>query len=510
MRKRNVLLAALVVFLALASVADASKSSITVALPEDPLTMDPHVTSSTIGWMVWRWSYDSLVASETRTGKIIPWLAEKWKKTGPLQYKFWLRRGVKFADGTPFTAAAVKYSIERVFDPALKGRQQGYWSGFDRLEILDDYTFIWHLKFPDNGLLQRLDRYLLIISPKTKELPKEAFARATFGSGPYVLKSWTKGVKMIFEANPDWWGNKLFPQRPKTVVLRSIKDSTTRVKALIVGEVDVVMRVGGHEISEIKRNPDTDVGVVPGVRIFYLSFANRFGGPFADRNIRLAVNHAIDVEGIARTIVGGLAIPIGQFYHPWAYSGHNPKKTWYGYDLAKARAFMKESSHPNGFKVTLIATHGTNWFDKAACEAIAGMLQKIMIDTTCQAVPFPMYRKLVTAYQTERKDPAMFFRGWGNYADTPNVWRGTSSCKGIWSVSCFKDLDEWNEKSAAIDDPREQQAAFEKFTDTMKERAALRVFFQLVDAWGYRKGLEFVPRPDETFYVWEARTTEKP
>ena len=97
----------------------------------------------------------------------------------------------------------------------------------------------------------------------------------------------------------------------------------------------------------------------------------------------------------------------------------------------------------------------------------------------------------------------------GAYEDTPNVWRGTSSCTGIWSVSCFKDLDEWNEKAAGADDPEEQQAAFEKLTDMMKERAVHKVFFQVTDAWGYQKNLQFIPRSDETLYVWEIRTKKK-
>ena len=131
------------------------------------------------------------------------------------------------------------------------------------------------------------------------------------------------------------------------------------------------------------------------------------------------------------------------------------------------------------------------------------MLKRIGIDTAVQAVPFPMFRKLFNAYQTERKDPAMFFRGWGQTLDAPYVWRGTSSCKGIWSVSCYKELDEWNEKAAGIDDPKEQQAAFEKLTDMMKERSVHKIFFQMVDAWGYRKSLELSPRADENLFPWE-------
>ncbi|MEK6709615.1 MAG: ABC transporter substrate-binding protein, partial [Nitrospinota bacterium] len=230
MRKLLALVFTFVAALAWAPGADAYRGSITVVLPDDAPTMDPNVSSSGIGLTIWRWSYDTLVSADARTGKNIPWLAERWEKLGPTQYKFWLRKGVKFSDGTPLTTAAIQYTIDRIRDPELKSVQRGFFEDLDRFEFLDDHTFVWHLKRPDNGLLHRLERYFLVISPKAKEAPKTAPARETFGSGPYVLSSWTKGLKMVFEANPTWWGNSLHPDRPKTVVMRPIRESTTRVK----------------------------------------------------------------------------------------------------------------------------------------------------------------------------------------------------------------------------------------------------------------------------------------
>ncbi|OGL59160.1 MAG: hypothetical protein A3J27_05100 [Candidatus Tectomicrobia bacterium RIFCSPLOWO2_12_FULL_69_37] len=504
MKKQLALISIFLLALGLASAAGAYRGSLTVVLPDDAPTMDPNVSSSGIGLTIWRWSYDTLVSTDARTGKNVPWLAEKWQKLGPAQYKFWLRKGVKFSDGTPLTTAAIQYTLDRIRDPELKSVQRGFFTDLDRLEFLDDHTFIWHLKQPDNGLLHRLARYFHVISPKVKEGPKTAPARQTFGTGPYILKSWTKGLKMVFEASPSWWGNGLHPDRPKTVSMRPIRESTTRVKALLTGEVDVIRGLGAHQIPEIRRNPGTEVGEVPSVRFFYLSFTNGFGGPFADQKVRQAVLYAIDIESIRKTILGGLGEPIGQVYHPWSYTGFSPAKKPHPHDLAKAKALMKESSYPNGFKATLVGLHGTYPFDKAAAEAMAGMLKRIGIDAAVNAVPFPMYRKLVTAYHTGvQKDPALIFRSWGTHADSPIIWRATTSCKGIWSVTCFKDLDEMNEKAGAIIGPREQQAAFEKLTDTMQERAALGILFRLVDTWGYKKNLRFVPRGDENIFPWE-------
>ncbi|MEK6711421.1 MAG: ABC transporter substrate-binding protein, partial [Nitrospinota bacterium] len=189
----------------------------TIVLFGDTPTMDPHGGTSAIGNIVWRWSYDSLLSSETGTRKLLPWLAEKWERTGPTAYKFWLRKGVKFADGSPFTAESVKYSMERIVNSL---EQRAYFQSLERIEILDDHTFIWHTVRPDNGLPLRLARWAPPVSLKTKGLDKAEISRNTFGTGPYILKAWTKGQRMVFEANPNWWANDRYPNRPKTVVLR--------------------------------------------------------------------------------------------------------------------------------------------------------------------------------------------------------------------------------------------------------------------------------------------------
>ncbi len=136
--------------------AAADKDTVTIALTGEPPTMDPHRVSNFIGTMVWRWSYDTLVTVETGTGEIKPWLAEKWEKLDNKSVKFWLRKDATFTDGTPVTAESVQYAISRVLKSQ---RQSTYFKSFDRIEILDDHTLIWHNKVPDNGMFNRLSRW---------------------------------------------------------------------------------------------------------------------------------------------------------------------------------------------------------------------------------------------------------------------------------------------------------------------------------------------------------------
>ncbi|MGQ4808153.1 hypothetical protein NKDENANG_01520 [Candidatus Entotheonellaceae bacterium PAL068K] len=225
----------------------------------------------------------------------------------------------------------------------------------------------------------------------------------------------------------------------------------------------------------------------------------------ADVRVRKAINYAIDADLVRRTILGGRADLIGQMLHPWNFSGHNPNKEWYGYDLKKAKALMREAGYENGFRMELIATNGRYPGDRATCEAIPGMLKKINIDATCNSQRFPLFKKLHAAYKSGKKTgAAAYYMGFGNGGgESTLILRGTSSCKGPWSGMCFPDLDAAIEKAAATIDPEEQQAAFEAVTDMMKEKVTHKIFVKIHDVIGYNSRLDFFARHDETLFPWE-------
>ena len=502
MRKFFVILAVFAILAMGAPLTAHAKSTVTISLSNLPNTMDPHRVSSFIGAMVWRWSYDTLIHSETGTGKKKPWLATKWVKVSPTKAKFSLRKGVKFSDGTRLTAENVKYTLSRVVKSA---RQRTYFKNFDKIEVLDDHTFIYHNKQYDSGMWNRLTRWAGPISLKTKKMDLAHLTRNTYGTGPYILKSFTKGQRLEFEANPNWWNNKNFPKRPQRIVLRGIKETATRAKALLVGEIDVAWGIMPQFIPQLEKNPKTKVAVVPAVRIMHMGFFTRHGGPMANVKVRKAINYAIDAEAIRRTILGGRADLFGQMLHPWNYSGYNPSKKWYGYDPAKAKALLKEAGHGKGFKMEIIATNGRYPGDKATCEAIAGMVKKVGVNATCNSQNFPLFKKSHRAYKAgKKKGAAAYYMGFGNGGgDSSGVLRGTSGCKGAWSGMCFKELDAMIDKANSTIDEKEQQAAFEAVTDKMKELATHKIVVKIHDVLGHRANLKWIPRHDETLLPWE-------
>jgi peptide/nickel transport system substrate-binding protein len=496
---------ALTVWTVGASPASAFKGSVTIALTGEPLTMDPHIQSEFIGTMIWPWTCDNLIQSKGEEGGFKPWLAEKFERVGPQTWKFTLRKDAKFFDGTPVTSEAVKFSIERILDPATKSRLVVYFKSIERVETPDPHTAIVHLTSPDNGILNLLQRWAHIVSPKVKDMDPAAVSREPQCSGPYRLKDYVKGQRMVFEANPDWWGNSMYPNRPQTLTLRSIRESTTRVKALVTGEVDVITGVAPHFVPEIRSNSNVEVASIPSVRIMYMGFFTQHGGPFADVRVRKAVSHAVNSEAIVKTLLGGFADRWQQLLHPWMYSGYDRKMTWHGYDPATARQLLKEAGYEGGFKAYLFGVTGRYPADKEACEAISGMLKEIKVDAPCSAMVFPLYRRTFTAFQQgTQKEPALYLQAFGNGAGyTPVSFRGFSACGGAWSPHCFKELDQMLDKAVATPDPAEQQTAYERVSHWLRDNATHVPLLKIHEVWGLNKNVKFKPNHNENLPAWE-------
>jgi len=481
----------------------APRGTVTIAINGEPETMDPHTYSSFIGAMIWPWVADLLVIQD-RSGQVIPWLAEKYERLDSKRIKFTLR-DAKFSDGTPVTSEAVAYSMGRIVDPENKSYQRSYWKDFDKVEILDNRTFVFHMKVPDNGLIRRLSNWVEIISLKNKGRSSSDISLQPIAGGPYILKSWTRGQKMTLEANPTWWGNEKYPNRPQTVVVRPITEGTTRVKALQAGEIDIAHKVFPHFVPQIKADANLDAIGVPSVRIVYIGMFTTHGGPLADVRVRQAVNYAIDAPAIYKTFLAGYAEPAHQMFHPWTQFGYNAEKQWYGFDPAKAKQLLKEAGYEKGFKADFISPEGNSPFDRQACEAATGMLQKVSIDARCLPQPFSMFRKSFNTYaEGKNKTPAVYFQSFGNSSgDSSFLLRGTSTCQGAWSGVCYKELDEAVDKATGLEDPKEQQIAFEKVSDMMKDLALFKVLYRLHDIFGVNKRIEFKPRHDEQLHPWE-------
>ena len=273
-----------------------------------------------------------------------------------LSYTFKLREGVKFHDGADLTAEAVQISYRRLYDKSFEFYDATNTSGFFltdlvAVDVVDPMTVKFTLSKPNAAFMELSNIYAgKIMSPKAiMELPPEQWAEGSYGTGPFKLTSWEKGIKVELERNDAYWGT---PVGLQTLIFRPIPEPTARVSALLNGEVDMIVVVPPDSIESIKGDANLTYEQGPSLHYWFIQL-NTKEPPFSDNRVRQAVNYAVDKEGLANDILAGSAVPATQPM-PAANWSYNPDVTGYPYDPEKAKALLAEAGLADGFATNMI------------------------------------------------------------------------------------------------------------------------------------------------------------
>jgi peptide/nickel transport system substrate-binding protein len=320
----------------------------------DPLKVGVYDTAANIAADL---IFDTLTKLDN-DGKAAPKLALSW--TPSEDFKTWtfkLRPDVKFQDGTPFNAQAVVWNFNRQKDPKNNCRCAFYLAGIDSLEAKDDLTLVFHLRDPSvnqPALLSSPSSNNVIQSPTAIQAKGDDYNRNPVGTGPFVIKSWTAGDRMVLERNPDYW-NKGHPYLDR-IVLRPLPDSQARFASLLSKETDVVWadEYEADNILRAQKNKDLTVHTYVGSGAQVYAFNTKVA-PFDDERVRQALVMAIDRPKWSQAISNGLSRPASNPYGDGSWvkckdDGALP------YDPAKARELIKAYGKPVDFKMLVTAT----------------------------------------------------------------------------------------------------------------------------------------------------------
>jgi peptide/nickel transport system substrate-binding protein len=324
---------------------------------QDYATLDPRVTQSRHEAQAIMQMFESLLFLDT-DGKFSPWLAERWEysKDGK-SITFHLRGDVKFHDGTPFNAEAVKFTFDTIVDPKLGSQGAIDFLGpYKSTQVLDPYTVAVTWDEPFAAALTNLSNPWLLsfVSPAAvKKLGNDGFARNPVGTGPFKFVEWVPRVRVVLERNEDYrWAPKVFkhqgPANVKRVVIRIIPDGSTRVAALEKNEIDICDQVPPIEVKRFQGTPnfDTVVGDVSGIPLSHL--INTQAQPTNDLRVRQAYMHAVNRPQVVQQVFFGVAKPA---YGPITPTtpGYSPAvETMFPYDPAKARQLLDEAGWKMG------------------------------------------------------------------------------------------------------------------------------------------------------------------
>ena len=394
------------------------------AAQNDIISLDPHSQNHATTNGILQHVYEGLVRYDKKFG-VEPALATSWKEIAPNQWRFNLRKGVKFQDGTPFTADDVVFSYTRILQP--QGTMQIYVAGIKEVKKVDDLTVDFILGGP-NPIMLRLIVDFRIMSKawaaKNKsenvqdyKAKEDTFAsRNTNGTGPYILKSWEPDKQILMTANKDWWGK--LDGNITDVVYTPIKSDQTRVAALLSGDVDIVTDLPVQDVDRLRQ--DKKLKVLDGheVRTIFigldqfsdeLKYSNIKGkNPFKDVRVRKALNLAVDREAIRRVTMRGLSIPAAIMIAPGVHGHAKDIDKIDKVDVNGAKKLLAEAGYPDGFEFGLDCPNNRYVNDERICQALVGMWARAGLKVTLNAQPMATFIAKIQNF-----DHAAYMLGWG-------------------------------------------------------------------------------------------------
>ncbi|HEU0204440.1 MAG TPA: ABC transporter substrate-binding protein, partial [Burkholderiaceae bacterium] len=389
----------------------------------DPQTADPYSQNEGLTNLFSQQVHDTLVTRD-KDLRIVPGLATDWTQVNDTTWRFNLRKGVTFHDGTPCTADDVVFSYERASHPNSQIRQYAIPVGKPRK--IDDYTVEFVQDKPNPITLEHATAIFImskawaeqhkVTTPLDFKNREETYAsRHAMGTGPFMLVSREPGVRTVLKRNPKWWGK--FEGNIEEIVYTQITSDATRVAALLSGEVDFVLDPPTQDIERLKKTKG--VKVVEGVEnrvVFFgfdqqrdeLLYSNIKGrNPFKDERVRRAVYQAIDIDALRTRVMRGAARPTGGITPSILGSTPEAEKRL-PFDPKQAKKLLTEAGYPNGFDVTLDCPNNRYINDEKICLAVAAMLAKVDIRVKVTAQPRATYFP-----KLEKSDTSFYMLGWG-------------------------------------------------------------------------------------------------
>jgi peptide/nickel transport system substrate-binding protein len=332
----------------------------------DPDRLDPNLSGLRNSQIVFFQIFEPLIVRDPKDGQFKPWLAMSWEVSSDGRaYTFRLRRDVRFHDGTPFNAAAVKFNMDRTHNPALATRCGGCAVGFyDGADVVDPYTVRIRLKNPWAPFLDAMSLFYRMVSPAAVEKTGDAnFGRQPVGTGPFKFVEWIPNNRVVLERNADYtWGPAIFnhkgPAYLERLVFRFIPEPSVRVAALEAGEAQVMILPPPQEFARLVRDPRFKplIGRTPGVPLAYA--VNVTKEPTNELAVRRAMMYAVDREIIARAVYGPYQAlnafrPAYTLLSPTTW-GYDKSTELYDFDQERAQAILEEAGWkkgPDGIRV---------------------------------------------------------------------------------------------------------------------------------------------------------------
>ncbi|MFM9276881.1 ABC transporter substrate-binding protein [Paenibacillus jiagnxiensis] len=460
---------------------------LTYALATSPDTLAPQQSGLAVATRVYRTMFDNLVV-KLPDNTIKPWLATEWSISDDHKsYTFKLRKGVKFHDGTPFNAEAVKFTFDRILDPNVKvGNAAAQISPYESSEVIDEYTIKLNLSQPSRAFLGNLSQGpLSIISPTAVKKYGDEFGKHPVGTGPFKFVKWEENSEITVERNPEYnWApetvdNQGAPYLDK-ITFKIVPEEATRIGSVQSGQVLAAETVPPQNVLALKNDPNFQILETDTIGLPYTLFINREHAPWNELKARQALQYGIDVGAIVKTLYLGTYNQAWSALTPGVFSYDESLENSIQPDQAKAAALLDELGwkpgadgirEKDGKKLTLHYVDGSPNREKRNDIAvmIQQQLKKIGID-----VQVEITKDVATViYQNQDYD----LYGNSQVNGDPNALYAFyhTPAAGASTLSKLSDpqVDQWLEQGAVETDDAKRAELYKKVQQYIKDQAVI-------------------------------------
>jgi peptide/nickel transport system substrate-binding protein len=512
-------------WLALAAVfaaAPVAAQELKVGLGAMARSMDPHFTNSGPDVANMLHVFDKLILQDEKQA-LIPGLATSWTAINPTTWEVKLREGVRFHDGSPFTAEDVAFTVKRAVDVPKSSSPFALYVKTIK-EVVIKGPHLVHLTTAEPAPLLPWDLSTFgIISKKHGEgAATEDYnpGKAAIGTGPYKLVSYSPNERIVFQRSDDYWGGK---QHWAKVTFTLLANQASRTAALLAGDVDAIDTVATQDIERLKSTSGIGVWRSASNRVIYLIMDSHRDvaehirdadgkpltvNPLKDKRVRQALSLSIAREALVDRIMEGEGIPTGQLVPP-GFFGHDSSIGTPAQNLDAARKLLADAGYPKGFQLTLHGSNGRYLNDAKLTQAIGQMFVRIGIATSVETLPRQIY-----ATRGNEFGFSVGLYGWGTdtgEAASPlkslihtrdNATGAGASNRGRYSN---REIDGVIQEALRTIDDKKREALLQQATRMSVDEVAIVPMYFQVNTWGTRGALAWTPRTDEFTLAMSAR-----
>ena len=481
-----------------------------IGMSADVTAMDPHFVNiapnNQIGWHV----FDALVNVDA-DAQLIPGLALSWRAVDSTTWEFKLRRGVKFHDGSDFTAEDVVFSMKRAAS-IPNGQYASFVQNITASTIADPYTLRFRTAKPYAMVPPDLNSIFIVSRKAAANAATEDFnsGRAMVGTGPFRFTRFARGDRVELARNDAYWGGKAPWEK---VILRIMPNDPARIAALLAGDVDLIDSIPTPDLARLKGNASFQLAQKVSWRTIFFHLdqwrdnspyvTDKAGKPLAsnplrDKRVRLALSKAVNRAAIVDRVMEGAALPASNIVSPTVF-GYVRELKAEALDVEGAKKLLADAGYPDGFGLTVHAPNNRYVNDDQIAQVVAQMLSRIGVQAKVEALPINIYLP-----KARNGDFSFAMLGWGSFSGdlalrsllaTPSPERGF----GAWNWSRYSNarVDQLLEQGfASVDDRQREALAREAAGLALRDVGVIPLHHQMA-SWAMKKPLRYIGRTDE-------------